>query len=88
MQWVSPDFDIRIFREWKKLLPMRAAYVSQLEEMYERWLGVTSAHIQRLESIVPAEFEVRLFFLVSYTVCPPSKLMSMGWPFRGAGSSS
>ena len=48
IHWAPTDLDRGIFepfREAKELLPVKSAYVRQLELMYERLLDVTSNHI-------------------------------------------
>ena len=93
IHWAPKDLDrgmFEPFRETKELLPVRSAYVRQLEVMYERLLDVTSNHIlaeqekvtQRFEGAVPTEFEVESFVLVSYLVRPPSKLHCRCGPFE------
>ena len=78
IHWVPTNLDRGIFepfREVKELLPVKSAYVRQLELMYERLLDVSSSHIvARYEGVILTEFEVGKYVLVSYLVRPPSKL--------------
>ena len=85
MHWAPTDLDRGLFepfRENSELLPVRSEYVRQLEVAYERLLDATSAHIlieqekvaRRYEGVVPTEFKVGSYVLVSYLVRPPSKL--------------
>jgi len=85
VHWAPTDLDRGLFepfRDKSELLPVRSEYIRQLEVNYERLLDATSAYIwkeqeklaQHYEGVVPTEFEVGSYVLVSYLVRPPSKL--------------
>ena len=73
--------------------PLSNEYVAKLQEAYERLLDETSEFVlkeqdrawQVYEGVIPTEFKVGQYVLMSYLVRPPSKL-SARWagPFRVA----
>jgi hypothetical protein len=85
IHWAPTDLDRGIFapfRESTEIPPLNSEYVRALESHYEHLLDATSAHILqeqervlgRSAGIVPTEFEVGSYVLISYLVRPPSKL--------------
>ena len=94
INWAPTDLDRGLFspiEDSKVIPPLTNEYVVLLQVAYERLLDETSMHIlkeqeglrEELKGVVPTEFEVGSFVLMSYLVRPPSKLAAR-WagPFR------
>lgn len=94
IHWAPTDLDRGLFAPFQAntvIPPLTNAHVRALQTSYERLLDETSVFVikeqevlQREHSeIVPTEFEVGGFVLVSYLVRPPSKLAAR-WagPFK------
>ena len=94
IHWAPTDLDRGLFspiEDPKVIPPLTNDYVMHLQVAYERLLDETSMHIlkeqeklrEEFKGVVPTDFEVGSFVLVSYAVRPPSKLAAR-WagPFR------
>ena len=94
IHWAPTDLDHGLFspiEDPKVIPPLTNDYAMHLQVAYERLLDETSMHIlkeqeglrEELKGVVPTEFEVGSFVLMSYMVRPPSKLAAR-WagPFK------
>ena len=94
IHWAPTDLDRGLFQPFQShsvIPPLTEGYVRELQAAYERLLDETSVFVvreqdaqqQQYADIVPTEFKVGGYVLMSYLVRPPSKL-SARWagPFR------
>jgi hypothetical protein len=95
IHWAPTDLDRGLFEpfhsEQAVIPPLETEYVLQLQQAYERLLDETALHVvaeqelvqQQYADLVPTEFVVGGYVLMSYLVRPPSKLAAR-WagPYR------
>jgi hypothetical protein len=94
IHWAPTDLDRGLFAPFQAqtvIPPLSTAHVKELQMSYERLLDETSIFVvseqeaqqQQYTELVPTEFDVGGYVLLSYLVRPPSKLAAR-WagPFR------
>jgi hypothetical protein len=95
IHWAPTDLDRGLFEPFQNeravIPPLETSYVLQLQQAYERLLDETALHVvaeqelmhQQYAELVPTEFVVGGYVLMSYVVRPPSKLAAR-WagPYR------
>ena len=85
LHWAPTDLDRGMFAPFRMdsvVPPLHSSFVRTLEQTYEHLLDVTSDHVRReqdriqlrFDGMVPTEFKVGSYVLVSYLARPPSKL--------------
>jgi hypothetical protein len=85
IHWAPTDLDRGLFAPFEEVTvmpPLTSEYVLQLQGAYERLLDETSLFVlaeqqlvkEQFKDVLPTEFSVGSYVLLSYLVRPPSKL--------------